>query len=157
MGGKVCSFKENKQEQCTINLLYQGTIHFKVLKYGQEQTGVLRYEGLVEKAKNHERTCLEYKTHSTSHGKCSKRNVWDQCLAFNQSCNKCSIMNYFYAQCHSSGLSKEQNSYKKGCSRQQTAATTRMCTYCFSLPQGAIVEVVASQIRKAEAEQQAIS
>ena len=57
------------EEQRMINLLYHATIYYEIRKYIQESDpNVLRYETIVEKAKAHERNCLEYKDHQASHG-----------------------------------------------------------------------------------------
>ena len=52
-----------------IDLLYHATIYYKVPKYIQEsEPATLKYEMVIEKAKAHERNCLEYKDHQASHG-----------------------------------------------------------------------------------------
>ena len=52
-----------------IDLLYHATIYYKIRKYIQEsEPAALKYEMVIEKAKAHERNCLEYKDHQASHG-----------------------------------------------------------------------------------------
>ena len=52
-----------------IDLLYHATIYYEIRKYIQEaDPKTLKYEAIVEKAKAHERNCLEYKDHQASHG-----------------------------------------------------------------------------------------
>ena len=52
-----------------IILLYHATIYYKIRKYIQEaQPDTLTYEMVIEKAKAHERNCLEYKDHQASQG-----------------------------------------------------------------------------------------
>ena len=51
-----------------IDLLYHATIYYEIRKYIQEANpNSLKYEAIVEKAKAHERNCLEYKDHQASH------------------------------------------------------------------------------------------
>ena len=52
-----------------IDLLYHATIYYEICKYIQEsEPSTLKYEMVIEKAKAHERNCLEYKDHQASHG-----------------------------------------------------------------------------------------
>ena len=52
-----------------IDLLYHATIYYEIRKYIQESDpNTLKYEMVIEKAKAHERNCLEYKDHQASHG-----------------------------------------------------------------------------------------
>ena len=51
-----------------IDLLYHATIYYEIHKYIQEsEPAALKYEMVIEKAKAHERNCLEYKDHQASH------------------------------------------------------------------------------------------
>ena len=59
--------KEAKEERM-IDLLYHATIYYKICKYIQEsEPATLKYEMVIEKAKAHEKNCLEYKDHQASH------------------------------------------------------------------------------------------
>ena len=47
-----------------VDLLYHATICKEIHKYIQElEPTVLKYKMIIEKAKAHERKCLEYKDH----------------------------------------------------------------------------------------------
>ena len=66
---KGCQWPKETKEQHMIDLLYHATIYYEIRKYIQEaDPNSLRYEAIVEKAKTHERNCLEYKDHQASHG-----------------------------------------------------------------------------------------
>ena len=115
-----------------IDLLYHATIYYKIHKYIQElDSTTLKYKMIIEKAKTHERNCLEYKDHQASHGganstpsynnpllsaqtiaKCrpNGRNTWHRCgksleqgncPAYGRICGKCQGPNHFKAICHS--------------------------------------------------------
>ena len=63
-----CQWKKETQEERMIDLLYHATIYYEIRKYIQEsEPAVLKYEMVIEKAKAHERNCLEYKDHQASH------------------------------------------------------------------------------------------
>ena len=63
-----CQWEKESEEQHMIDLLYHATIYYEIHKYIQEaDPNSLRYEAIVEKAKAHERNCLEYKDHQASH------------------------------------------------------------------------------------------
>ena len=52
-----------------IDLLYHATIYYEIHKYIHEsEPAALKYEMVIEKAKAHERNCLKYKDHQSSHG-----------------------------------------------------------------------------------------
>ena len=52
-----------------IDLLYHATFYYEIRKYTKEaDPNSLRYDAIVEKAKAHERNCLEYQDHPASHG-----------------------------------------------------------------------------------------
>ena len=60
--------EEGNQEERMIDFLYHATIYYEIRKYIQEsEPAVLKYEMVIEKAKAHERNCLEYKDHQASH------------------------------------------------------------------------------------------
>ena len=64
-----CQWQKETEEQRMIDLLYHATTYYEIRKYIQEANPeTLRYEAIVEKAKAHERNCLEYKDHQASHG-----------------------------------------------------------------------------------------
>ena len=66
---KGCQWAKETEEQRMIDLLYHATIYYEIHKYIQEANPeTLKYEAIVEKAKAHERNCLEYKDHQASHG-----------------------------------------------------------------------------------------
>ena len=66
---KGCQWVKETEEQRMIDLLYHATIYYEIRKYIQEaDPNSLKYEAIVEKAKAHERNCLEYKDHQASHG-----------------------------------------------------------------------------------------
>ena len=51
-----------------IDLLFHATIYYEIHKFIQEsKQDTLTYEMVIEKAKAHERNCLEYKDHQASH------------------------------------------------------------------------------------------
>ena len=64
-----CQWKKETEEEWMIDLLYHATIYNEIHKYIQEsEAAALKYEMVIEKAKTHERNCLEYKDHQASHG-----------------------------------------------------------------------------------------
>ena len=64
-----CQWKKETEEEQMIDLLYHATIYYEICKYIQEsEPAALKYEMVIEKAKAHERNCLEYKDHQASHG-----------------------------------------------------------------------------------------
>ena len=66
---KGCKWLKETEEQRMIDLLYHATIYYEISKYIQESDpNVLKYKAIIEKAKSHERNCLEYKDHQASHG-----------------------------------------------------------------------------------------
>ena len=63
---KGCQWVKETEEQQMYDLLYHATIYYEIRKklYIQEANlEALKYEAIVEKAKAHERNCLEYKDH----------------------------------------------------------------------------------------------
>ena len=65
---KGCQWKETEEKR-KIDLLYHATIYYEIRKFIQEASPeTLTYEMVIEKAKAHERNCLEYKDHQASHG-----------------------------------------------------------------------------------------
>ena len=123
--------KETEEEQM-IDLLYHATIYEEICKYIQElEPAALRYKMIIEKAKAHERNCLEYKDHQASHGganstpscnnpllsahamtkcrpsgcgtchQCGKSHEWGNCPAYMKVCDKCKGPNHFKAVCRS--------------------------------------------------------
>ena len=63
---KGCQWLKETEEQHMINLLYHATIYYKIRKYIEEaDPNSLKYDAIVEKAKAHERNCLEYKRPSS--------------------------------------------------------------------------------------------
>ena len=65
---KGCQWLKETEEQRMIDLLYHATIYYEIRKYIQEaDPNSLKYKAIVEKAKAHERNCLEYKDHQASH------------------------------------------------------------------------------------------
>ena len=115
-----------------IDLLYHATIYYKICKYIQElEPTALKYEMIIEKAKAHERNCLEYKDHQASHGGansmpsynnpllsahaiaksrpsgqstchwCGKVHGQDNCPVYGRVCGKCQGPNHFKAICRS--------------------------------------------------------
>ena len=64
-----CQWKKESEEEQMIDLQYHATIYYEIHKYIQEsEPAMLKYEMVIEKAKAHERNCLEYKDHQASHG-----------------------------------------------------------------------------------------
>ena len=64
-----CQWQKEYEEERMIDLLYHSTIYYEIRKYIQEsEPATLKYEMVIEKAKAHERNCLEYKDHQASHG-----------------------------------------------------------------------------------------
>ena len=52
-----------------VDFLYHATIYYEIRKFVQESDpAALTYEMVIEKAKAHEHTVLEYKDHQASHG-----------------------------------------------------------------------------------------
>ena len=65
---KGCQWAKETEEQRKIDLLYHTTIYYEIRKYIQEaDLNTLKYKAIVEKAKAHERNCLEFKDHQASH------------------------------------------------------------------------------------------
>ena len=66
---KGCQWKKEHEEEQMIDLLFHATIYYEIRKFIQEsKQDTLTYEMVIEKAKAHERNCLEYKDHQASHG-----------------------------------------------------------------------------------------
>ena len=73
-----------------INLLYHATIYYEIRKYIQEsEPATLKYEMVIEKAKAHERNCLEYKDHQASHGGANSAPSYNNPLLSAHAINKC--------------------------------------------------------------------
>ena len=127
-----CQWKKEAEEERMIDLLYHATIYYKIRKYIQEsEPSTLKYEMVIEKAKAHERNCLEYKDHQASHRgansvpsynnpllsahainkrrpsgrnqshQCGKSHEQGNCPTYGKTCNKCKGPNHFRAMCHS--------------------------------------------------------
>ena len=63
-----CQWKKETEEERMIDLLYHATIYYEIRKFVQEsEPATLTYEMVIEKAKAHERSVLEYKDHQASH------------------------------------------------------------------------------------------
>ena len=55
-----CQWNKDSEEEHMIDLLYHATIYYEIRKYIQEsEQAALTYEMVIEKAKAHERNCLE--------------------------------------------------------------------------------------------------
>ena len=64
-----CQWLKTNEEERMIDLLYHATIYYEIRKYIQESEPVtLKYEMVIEKAKAHECSILEYKDHQAAHG-----------------------------------------------------------------------------------------
>ena len=64
-----CQWLKTTEEEQMIDLLYHATIYYEIRKYIQESEPVtLKYEMVIEKAKAHECSILEYKDHQAAHG-----------------------------------------------------------------------------------------
>ena len=73
-----------------INLLYHATIYYEIHEYIQEsEPATLKYEMVIEKAKAHERNCLEYKDHQASHGGANSAPSYNKPLLSAHAINKC--------------------------------------------------------------------
>ena len=125
-----CQWKKKTEEEQKIDLLYHATIYYEIHKYIQElEPAALKYEMIVEKAKAHERNCLEYKDHQASHGgansapyynnpllsahaivkhrpsgrntchQCGKSHEQGNCPTYGKVCDKCKGPNHFKAVC----------------------------------------------------------
>ena len=115
-----------------IDLLYHAIIYYEICKHIQElEPAALKYKMIIEKAKAHERNCLEYKDHQASHrgtnsmpsynnpllsthamtkhrpsgcgmcNWCGKSQVWGNYPAYGKVCDKCKGINHFKAIRHS--------------------------------------------------------
>ena len=86
---KGCQWPKETEEQRMIDLLYHATIYYKIHKYIQEaDPNSLKYEAIVEKAKAHERNCLEYKDHQASHGGANSAPLYNNPLLSAHAINK---------------------------------------------------------------------
>ena len=86
---KGCQWPKETEEQCMIDLLFHATIYYEIRKYIQEANlNSLKYEAIVEKAKAHERNCLEYKDHQASHGGVNSAPSYNNPLLSAQAINK---------------------------------------------------------------------
>ena len=64
-----CQWRKETKEERMIDLLFHATIDYKIRKFIHESNpDTLTYEMVIEKAKAHERNCLEYKDHQAAHG-----------------------------------------------------------------------------------------
>ena len=105
-----------------IDLLYHATIYYEIRKYIQEANPeTLKYEVIVEKAKAHERNCLEYKDHQASHGGANSAPLYNNPLLSAHAINKRrpSGRNQSH-QCGKCGKSHEQGNcpaYGKTCNK----------------------------------------
>ena len=87
---KGCQWVKETEEQRMIDLLYHATIYYEICKYIQEaDPNTLKYEAIVEKAKAHERNCLEYKDHQASHGGANSAPSYNNPLLSAHAINKC--------------------------------------------------------------------
>ena len=96
-----------------IDLLYHATIYYEIRKYIKEsELAALKYEMVIEKAKAHERTCLEYKDHQASHGGANSAPLYNNPLLSAHAINKRrpSGRNANH-QCGKCGRSHEQGNY----------------------------------------------
>ena len=105
-----------------IDLLYHATIYYEIRKYIQEsEPATLKYEMVIEKAKAHERNCLEYKDHQASHGGANSVPSYNNPLLSAHAINKCrpSGRNASH-QCGKCGKSHERGNcpaYGKVCNK----------------------------------------
>ena len=119
---KGCQRPKETEEQRMIDLLYHATIYYEIHKYIQEaDPNSLRYEAIVEKAKVHERNCLEYKDHQASHGGANSTPSYNNPFLSAHAINKCrpSGQNLSH-QCGKCGKSHEQGNcpaYGKTCNK----------------------------------------
>ena len=119
---KGCQWQKEVQEERMIDLLYHATIYYEIRKYIQESDpNTLRYETIVEKAKAHERNCLEYKDHQASHGGANSTPSYNNPLLSDHAINRCrpSGRNQSH-QCGKCGKSHERGNcpaYGKTCNK----------------------------------------
>ena len=72
-----CQFPPEDQESCKIDLLYHATAHFEVRKFVHNaKHEELKYDGMIEVAKAHERTCQEYQIHKQAHSMANPSNSY---------------------------------------------------------------------------------
>ena len=117
-----CQWQKETEEQRMIDLLYHATTYYEIRKYIQEANPeTLRYEAIVEKAKAHERNCLEYKDHQASHGGANSAPSYNNPLLSAHAINKCrpSGQNQSH-QCGKCGKSHERGNcpaYGRTCNK----------------------------------------
>ena len=76
-----CQWKKETEEERMIDLLYHATIYYEVRKYIQEsEPATLMYEMVIEKAKAHERSILEYKDHQASHRRANSAPLYNSLM-----------------------------------------------------------------------------
>ena len=105
-----------------IDLLYHATIYYEIRKYIQEaDPNSLKYEAIVEKAKAHERNCLEYKDHQASHGGANSVPLYNNPLLSAHAINKHRPSGWNQShQCGKCGKSHERGNcpaYGKTCNK----------------------------------------
>ena len=84
-----CQWKKEAEEERMIDLLYHATIYYEICKYIQEsEPAALKYKMVTEKAKVHERNCLEYKDHQASHGGANSAPLYNNPLLSAHAINK---------------------------------------------------------------------
>ena len=64
---KGCKFPDNRVERRQLELLYHATNLFVIHKFIVENSNTT-YEECIKKAKQHERTVVDFKDHASSHG-----------------------------------------------------------------------------------------
>ena len=131
-----------------INLLFHATIYYEICKFIQEsKPDTLTYEMVIEKAKAHERNCLEYKDHQASHGGANSVPLYNNPLLSahaigkrrrprgwnaGQRCGKCG-KSHERGNCPTYGKTcnkcKGPNHFQTVCRSKVTAAKTRASPY----------------------------
>ena len=91
-----------------INFLYNATIYYEIRKFIQEsEPATLKYKMVIEKAKAHERNCLEYKDHQASHGGANSVPSYNNALLSAHAINKHPRRPGGQSKCHWCGKSHE--------------------------------------------------
>ena len=72
-----CQFPSEDQESRKIDLLYHATAHFEVRKFVHNaKKEELKYDRMIEVAKDHERTCQEYQIQKQAHSVANPSNSY---------------------------------------------------------------------------------
>ena len=72
-----CQFPPEDQESRKIDLLCHATAHFEVRKFiHNAKHEELKYDGMIEVAKAHERACQEYQIHKQAHSMANPSNSY---------------------------------------------------------------------------------